>query len=115
MRVSRLIDGGVSAPAAAETFAELGDLDALRALRDEVPSLLVSTLPASEQGRRRELIDAMLLEIDRRMAPLLKGDDAAAVRVRLSVAAERNRLDAVTTNAMNPSGISRLQLAYASA
>jgi hypothetical protein len=31
MRVSRLIDGGQSAMLAATTFAELGDIDALRA------------------------------------------------------------------------------------
>jgi hypothetical protein len=99
---------------AATTFAELGDIDALRALRDEVPSLVMSTLPPSEYGRRHELIDAMLLEVDRRMAPLLEGEDAAAVRVRLSVDAERTRLDAVTTNALKPSGVSRMALAYAS-
>jgi hypothetical protein len=113
MRVSRLIDGGQSAMLAATTFAELGDIDALRALRDEVPSLVMSTLPPSEHGRRHELIDAMLLEVDRRMAPLVSGDDAAAVRVRLTVADERTRLDAVTNNALNPSAMSRLTLAYA--
>ena len=114
-RVSRLIDAGTSALDAADVFTEQGDIDALRALREDVPSWVVATLPRAEQQNRQQAIDATLLELDRRMAPLLTGDEAAAVRVRLSIAQERARLEVATDRALNPSPTNRMRLAYATA
>ncbi len=113
IRVSRLIDGGKSAEVAAEMFAEDGDVDALRALRDEVPSWVTQTLPPSERHNRRIVIDRTLLSIDRLMAPLLTGKAAAAANVRIKVADERNRLDAVSEHALANTAMSRIKLAYA--
>ena len=114
MRVSRLIDSGTAPLDAAEMFAERRDLDALRALRDEVPSWVVATLPPSEQPHRQKVIASTLLALDQRMQPLLSGADADAVRVRLAVESERARLAAVNEHASRPTASSQIRLAYAS-
>lgn len=113
MRVSRVIDSGTSALDAAQLFVEQGDVDALRALRDEVPSWLAATLPRSEQSMRKGHIDRTLLELDRMMAPLLDGPAADAVQVRLTAAAQRDRLDAITEHAFHPSAHTLMSLGYA--
>lgn len=113
VRVSRVIDGGMSVGVAAEMFAEAGDLDALRALRDEVPSWVAVTLSKDDMYRRPQVTEETLLAVDRHMAPLLTGDDAAAAQVRLAVDDEAARLRATSEHAFNNTPDSRLALAYA--
>ena len=114
-RVSRLIDGGMAPLLAAEVLADAGDVAGLRELRDQLPSLVTLTLPTTEQRRRPQVIEQALLAVDRRMAPLLSGDDSAAAQVRLNVDRERARLDATSEHAFNNNPGSLLKLALANA
>lgn len=114
VRVSRLIDGGRGVAEAAELFAEAGDLDALRALRDEVPSWVAATQPTSEMYLRSQRTEQTLLQVDRVMAPLLSGEDAAAAQVRIETADDvLTRLTATFEHAVNNTPDSRVKLAYA--
>lgn len=111
-RVMRLIDGGTPILVAAEMFAEQRDVDALRALRDEVPSWVTQQLPALAQNSRRAQIEDKILAVDRLMAPLLTGEAAVAAEVRVKVADQRARLQAVSEHALSNTPTSRLKFAY---
>jgi hypothetical protein len=115
MPVSRLIDSGVGPQEAAEILAETGDVDGVLALRDEVPSWVRTTLPESEQVCRTRYTEAALLGVDRVLAPLVTGDYAEAIAVRLEVDREHVRLEAATDHALHESPSSTLRLAYANA
>lgn len=118
-RVGRLIDGGVAAVEAAAILADAGDVDGLRALRDEIPSLVRVTLGDGGEGTRKNVTESTLLSVDRAMAPLLTGADAAAAEVRVQVDNERARLDATSEYAFamerqgRPTPASLITLAYA--
>jgi hypothetical protein len=113
IRVLRMIDSGMPPLVAAEVLAEANDVDALRVLRDEIPSWAATTIGTTDAVRRRHVINDTLLGIDRAMAPMLTGDDAAAVSVRLDVDNEAARLKATSEHALHNTPMSRMQLAYA--
>jgi hypothetical protein len=84
IRVARLIDGGTPVISAAEVFAEAGDLDALRALRDEIPSAIAAVPAADRLGNhvRTQQVREITLSVDRMMAPLLPGVEGQVARMR---------------------------------
>jgi hypothetical protein len=86
-RVSRLMQSGKAAASAAEIFAEAGDLDALRALRDEIPSIVAAVDTGDRLGTRArgQQIHRLTLTIDTMMAPLLPRAEAEAARLRGNV------------------------------
>jgi hypothetical protein len=92
-RVSRLLDSGQHILEAAQLFADVGDLDALRTLRDELPSYVAAN--SSEHADRKQLIHDMSISFDKVMRPLLSERDQFAVDVRVGVAATAGWLDQV--------------------
>ncbi len=112
-RVARLLDGGRSPVEAAEVFAASGDLDGLRALRDEVPAFAAVAGDTFTNAQRAVLTRDLTLQVDRRMAPLLPPAEAKAVDVRLGVDAARYRLDSLVEHAIAPSVSSTIRLALA--
>lgn len=83
-RVARLLDSGVPVASAAEIFAEAGDVDAMRALRDEIPSIVGSADPTDRLGARERAqhVRALTISLDSMMAPLLPEAEAHAARLR---------------------------------
>jgi len=83
-RVARLINGGMTVTSAAEVFTEAGDLDALRALRDEIPSVVASVDPQDRLGARvrSQRIREVTITVDAMMAPLLPEPEGRAARLR---------------------------------
>jgi hypothetical protein len=71
-RVGRLLDSGLSAVEAAAALAETGDVDALRALRDEVPSLVRVTIKDAADAPARKAATANTL-LARTGPPLRSG------------------------------------------
>lgn len=119
-RVGRLLDSGATVLGAAQVLADAGDLDGLRALRDEVPAVVGSAMKAGgdQQGvqSRQQKTRDLLVALDQIMAPLLTGDEQAAAQLRGNVDAARAWLDALATYATERGGgTPRVTLAYARA
>ena len=96
-RVSRLLDSGTHLIAAAEVFAQAGDLDALRTLRDEVPSYAAASsagkhLSPEEVTRN---IEQLTMALDRLAKPLLPEREQYAVDVRSALDKTGQWLDVV--------------------
>lgn len=87
MRVGRLLDKGEPVLAVAELFAQAGDLDALRTLRDELPSVIAAVTDGNRLDAhvRQQQIRELTITLDRTMAPLLSGDEAQAARLRSNI------------------------------
>ena len=90
-RVNRLLDAGQGFTEAAQVFAESEDLDALRVLRDELPSYVAMKIkePLDRPAKLRELS----LALDRAMHPLLPTTEQHAVEVRLGITDAESVLD----------------------
>jgi hypothetical protein len=97
-RVNRLVDSGMATIEAAQVFAGAGDLDALRVLRDEIPSLVAAR--TTEHDDRTKLVHEMSLALDEVMRPLLPEAEQFAVDVRLGIADTREQLGALMQYAL---------------
>ncbi|MGY1712523.1 hypothetical protein ACI8AC_23730 [Geodermatophilus sp. SYSU D00758] len=109
-RVNRLIDAGRAPLDIAATFAEAKDLDALRALRDEIPSVVAAATDNPEE--RRTSTHRLTVAIDQTMAPLLTKTEARAAEVRANVQTARELLDSLSVYATQPNG-GRSRIAFA--
>lgn len=119
-RVGRLLDSGSTIIGAAEVLAGAGDLDGLRALRDEVPSVVASLAPqgGAQDGQqsRAKRTGELLVALDQVMVPLLTGDEQAAARLRGNIDAAGAWLEALAVYAAErDGGTPRVTLAYARA
>lgn len=87
MRVGRLLDKGEPVLSIAELFAEAGDLDALRTLRDEIPSVVAAVTDGDRLGAhlRQQQIRELTIALDRTMAPLLPTEEGQAARLRSNI------------------------------
>jgi hypothetical protein len=98
--------------AAAEVFAEAGDVPALRALYAQIPVHVAATVQGTATSRApiiRELQDS----VERRLEALASPAEASAIRARRGIAGHKERLDKLTDFALNPSPHQRMALSYA--
>ncbi len=111
-RVARMLDAGTAPSLVIEALSDAEDLAGLQALREELPTWAAANFASEPQVRRKATVEALRLAVDRAARPMLTGDDAAAVDVRLRVDDERALLDATSDYAWTPSATSRLKLAF---
>ncbi len=116
-RVSRLLAADKGLLEAAEVFASSGDLDALRALRDEIPSHVAAGMRTSNPDALAGQVHDITLSFDQVMRPLLSEREQYAVDVRDSVDMTRQWLDQVLlasariTNGQQQRGLNGLAIA----
>lgn len=109
VRVARVLDS--KGPAAAlEAFTD--DPDALRELRDQLPSWTAAQ--DMRPGDRQGMTDGLRLRIDEALRPHATPAEAAAIDVRTRLDEERARLDATAQWAANPTPSTSVLRAYAS-
>lgn len=84
-RVSRLLDDGVSPGQAARMAAEAGDLEALSAMRGELPFRLRGLHSEMPRQHAEEIIAATLAEVEQAARPLLPAPQREALDIRDSV------------------------------
>lgn len=94
-RVSRLLDAGKPLKDVAQVFVDSEDLDALRALRDEVPSY-VAAVGDLNRDARNDKTKRLTLALDQLMRPLLPAEEQLVVDVRLNVEEAEAFLDSIT-------------------
>jgi len=102
----------LSPAAAAEVFAEAGDIHALRALHAEIPVHVAATVQGKNtqrQGIIRELQDS----VERRLEALADPAEGSAIRARRRTQEQRDRLQAVTDWALNPTAGNLMKLGIA--
>lgn len=116
-RVSRLLAADKGLLEAAEVFASSGDLDALRALRDELPSHVAAGMQTSNPDALASQVHDITLSFDQAMRPLLSEREQYAVDMRDSVDMTRQWLDQVLlasariTNGQQQRGLNGLAIA----
>lgn len=107
-RVERML-AAVGPAAAAETFSAHGDVEALRLLRQEIPSFVTERV--EDRFERDHTIKTLQDSVERGMRPHVSADEAVAIDVRQDLATARGELQSFTEAAVHqvaPQSVSSL-------